>query len=153
MFDVLRKYRMKLNLLKCSFGVAFEKFLGFVVNSRGIEANSKKIQAIKDIRTPETLKHVQSLNGKVATLSCFISTATDNCIPFFDLVKKGKRNFQWTRECADTFNALVQHLATPPILSKPMDHEKLYIYLAATVHAISAALLREKTGSNDRFTT
>ena len=31
-FAILRKYRMKLNSLKCAFGVAFEKFLGFIVN-------------------------------------------------------------------------------------------------------------------------
>ena len=31
-FTVLRRYQMKLNLLKCAFGVAFGKFVGFVVN-------------------------------------------------------------------------------------------------------------------------
>ena len=41
-FVVLR-YRMELNLLKCAFGVAFGKFLGFMVNHRGIVANPKKI--------------------------------------------------------------------------------------------------------------
>ena len=42
-FVVLRKYRMKLNLLKCAFKVASKKFLGFMVNHRGIEANPEKI--------------------------------------------------------------------------------------------------------------
>ena len=42
-FAVLRKYRMKLNPLKCSFGVASEKFLGFMVNHRGIKAKPEKI--------------------------------------------------------------------------------------------------------------
>ena len=31
-FNILRTYRMKLNPLKCAFGVASEKFLGFMVN-------------------------------------------------------------------------------------------------------------------------
>ena len=39
---------------------------------------------------------------------------------------------------------LIQHLSTPPILSKPIDHEKLYIYLAVSENAISAALVREE---------
>ena len=42
-FTVLRRYRIKLNLLKCAFGVAFGKFLGFMVNHLGIEANLEKI--------------------------------------------------------------------------------------------------------------
>ena len=43
MFKILRKYRMKLNPLKCAFSVAFRKFLGFMVNQQGIEANLEKI--------------------------------------------------------------------------------------------------------------
>ena len=43
MFKILHAYRMKLNPLKCAFGVASEKFLGFMVNQRGIEANPEKI--------------------------------------------------------------------------------------------------------------
>ena len=39
MFQVLRQYGMKLNPLKCSFGVSLGKFLGFIVHARGIEAN------------------------------------------------------------------------------------------------------------------
>ena len=38
-FDVLRYYRMKLNPAKCAFGVESGKFLGFMVNHRGIEVN------------------------------------------------------------------------------------------------------------------
>ena len=40
---------MKLNLVKCSFGVDEGKFLGHVVTHRGIKANPKKIQAIKNM--------------------------------------------------------------------------------------------------------
>ena len=51
-FAILQKYRMKLNLLKYAFGVASGKFLDFMVNHRGIEANMKKIQALIDMRSP-----------------------------------------------------------------------------------------------------
>ena len=77
-------------------------------------------------------------------MSRFISKSTDKCIPFFDLIRKGKRNFEWTTECEGAFRSLVQHLSTPPILSKPVDHEQLYLYLAVSEHAISAALVREE---------
>ena len=41
-FEILRHYKMKLNLAKCTFGVSSGKFLGFMVNNRGIEANLEK---------------------------------------------------------------------------------------------------------------
>lgn len=62
MFNTLRRYGMKLNPLKCHFGVASEKFLGFIVNARGMEANPEKIWAIINLQTPRTIKQVQSLN-------------------------------------------------------------------------------------------
>ena len=38
-FQILRNYNMKLNPTKCAFGVSVGKFLGFIVNHKGIEAN------------------------------------------------------------------------------------------------------------------
>ena len=38
-FTTLWKYRMKLNPAKYAFGVTSDKFLGFIVLSRGIEVN------------------------------------------------------------------------------------------------------------------
>ena len=41
-FEILRKYNMRLNPQKCTFGVVLGKFLGFIVNTRGIEENPEK---------------------------------------------------------------------------------------------------------------
>lgn len=38
-FKQLRKYNIRLNLEKCSFGVQGGKFLGYILTHRGIEAN------------------------------------------------------------------------------------------------------------------
>ncbi|KAL0456609.1 UNVERIFIED_CONTAM: Retrovirus-related Pol polyprotein from transposon [Sesamum latifolium] len=49
-FSVLRKYKLKLNPAKCAFGVRSDRFLGFMVTQRGIEANPLKIKAIIDMK-------------------------------------------------------------------------------------------------------
>ncbi|XP_060965651.1 uncharacterized protein LOC133034562 [Cannabis sativa] len=64
-FEVVRRYGMKLNLKKCTFGVKSEKFLGFIVSERGIEANPEKIQTLLNMPSPKKHKDVQSLIGKV----------------------------------------------------------------------------------------
>jgi len=38
-----------MNPLKCAFGVTFGKFLGFVVQHRGIKIDQTKIKAIRDM--------------------------------------------------------------------------------------------------------
>ena len=57
-FDTLRKYQMRLNLVKCVFGVSSGKFLGFMVSQQGIEANLEKVKAILDMTSPRSVKEV-----------------------------------------------------------------------------------------------
>ena len=87
-FATLKQYQMKLNLNKCVFGVASGKFLGFMVSQRGIEANSEKVQAIINTASLRTVKEVQKLTGRIATLNRFVSRATDKCLPFFKTLKQ-----------------------------------------------------------------
>ena len=35
----MRKYKIKLNPIKCDFGLRSEKILGYLVSQRGIDAN------------------------------------------------------------------------------------------------------------------
>ena len=57
-FELLRTNCMKLNPLKCAFGVSSGKFLGFMVTQRGIEANLIQLRAIIESHTPTTKKGV-----------------------------------------------------------------------------------------------
>jgi len=58
-FQQVRKFNMHLNLAKCTFGVQAGKFHGFLLTSRGIEANPDKCQAIINMRSPCSIKKVQ----------------------------------------------------------------------------------------------
>ena len=60
---------MKLNPLKCAFRVSLGKFMGFMVNQKGIEANPEKIKALLEMSSPKKPKEVMSLVGRVAALS------------------------------------------------------------------------------------
>ena len=68
-FDILRKYQMKLNLLKCAIRVGLGKFLGFMVNQCEIEVNLEKINALLEMSSLRKRKEVKSLADRVATLS------------------------------------------------------------------------------------
>ena len=80
---------MKLNPTKCAFRVSAGKFLGFIVNNRGIEANPDKIRVVIDMRPPPNTKGVQRPTGRIAALSHFVSRSSDKCQPFFQILKKG----------------------------------------------------------------
>ena len=78
-FQILKEYNMKLNPAKCAFGVSAGKFLGFIVNNRGIEVNPNKIKAVLDMSSPSNIKEVQRLTGRKTALSRFVSRASDKC--------------------------------------------------------------------------
>ena len=125
------------------FWVSSGKFLGFMVSHRGIEANPEKIRAVIEIKSPRTIKDVQSLTGKLATLNQFISRATNKCHVFFKIMRKGKK-MEWTMECEEAFQQLKQYLLKALLLSTPREGNILYLYLVISEWATSAVIGREE---------
>ena len=78
-------------------------------------------------------------------LNRFISRSTDKCKPFFQLLHKWK-GFEWTKDCALTFQQLKEYLSWPPILSRPEEEEVLFAYIDVTSHAVSLVLVRVDDG-------
>ena len=95
--------------------------------------------AIINMTSPKTVKEVQKLTGRIATLNRFVSRATDKCLPFFKTLKQA---FAWTDECEAAFQELRRYLSNPPLLSPSKEGEDLYLYLAVSASAVSAALIR-----------
>ena len=57
---------------------------------------------------------------------------------------KGSKKFEWIDKCEQAFLALKEHLGYSSFLSRPIEGEKIYIYLTVSDEAISAALVREE---------
>ena len=74
-------------------------------------------------------------------LNRFVSRATDKCLSFFRTLK---RSFEWTFESQQAFEELKAYLSSPPLLSPSQLGEELFLYLAVSPTAVSAALVREE---------
>jgi hypothetical protein len=95
----MKKYGLRMNPLKCAFGVMSGKFSGFVVHKRGIQINSKKIESISKIGELVCKKDVQKLLGKINYLRRFISNLTWRVESLLPLVRlKYKEEFTWGAE-------------------------------------------------------
>ena len=92
---------------------------------------------------PTKLHDVQSLAGRVAALSRFISKLGEKALPFYQLMKKADK-FEWTEEAQDAFDRLKKTLTTPPVLVAPQENESLYLYVAATNRVVSTVLVVER---------
>jgi hypothetical protein len=139
-FASLREYRWKLNPNKCVFGVPSGKLLGFIISQRGIEANPEKISAITRMKAPTCIKNVQKLTGCMAVLNRFISKLGERGLPFFKLLKHQEK-FVWTPEAVQVLAQLKDFLSKPLVPTAPRKGEQLLLYLAATTHVVSTAII------------
>jgi len=139
-FFALRQYNLRVNPEKCDFGVDRGKFLGFMLTQRGIKANPEKSNAIIEMRSPNNVKEVQRLIGRLTAISRFLPKLAEQTQPIIQLLKKSAR-FSWNDECEQVFQNLKSSLTSPPILHKPNTHQPLYI--TVTDHTVSAALVQD----------
>nr|GEW72073.1 reverse transcriptase domain-containing protein [Tanacetum cinerariifolium] len=99
-FQTLKRINMKLNPKKCTFVAEEGVFLGHVVNMKGIKACPDKAEAVIRLQSLRTMKEVQSLNEKLASLNIFLSKFAEKSLPFFKTLKNciKKNGFQWTTD-------------------------------------------------------
>jgi len=136
---------MLLNPNKCVFGVEGRKFLGFMLTSRGIEANPDKCQAIMEMQSLKTVKEVQHLVGRVVTLSRFMPKMAEKIRPILSLLRKAS-HFKWDDRCEDVFIQLKAFLASPLVIQKPCIDQPIIVYLSVSKDSIKAALVQEIEG-------
>jgi ribonuclease HI len=141
-FANLRRYRMKLNLEKCTFSVLAGQLLGYIISQRGIEANPSKIKAIEALEPPTQLRDVQKFAGCLPSLSRFVSRLGEKAMPLYQLMKKTD-HFVWSQCADDAFNDLKRALSTAPILAAPAPREPMLLYIAATPRVISVVIVVE----------
>jgi hypothetical protein len=69
----MKMYGLRMNPLKCAFGVTSGRFLGFIVHEHNIQIDPKKIESIGKIGELVCKKDIQKLLGKINYLHHFIS--------------------------------------------------------------------------------
>jgi hypothetical protein len=86
-FNNIRRFNIKLNLEKCTFGVPQGKLLGYIITMRDIEANPAKISTIAEMSPVRNVKDVQRLMGCLAALCGFVSRLGERWLPVYKLLK------------------------------------------------------------------
>ena len=116
----MRKYQLKMNPLKCAFGVQAENFLGILVHNRGIEIDQNKAKAIMQAKPPSNKKELQRFLGQVNFLRRFISNVAGKTKVFSPLLRlKGHEDFTWNEEHQLAFDTNKRYLSTPLVLIPP----------------------------------
>src|SRR5207237_10421723 len=85
----------------------------------------------------------QNLTGGMPPLSRFVSRLAERSMPFYKLLKKQDK-FQWTPEAQQALDKLKEFLTSSLVLVPPIPEEPLLLYIAATSHVVSTAMVVER---------
>jgi hypothetical protein len=86
----------------------------------------------------------------MAALNRFMSRLGERGLPFFKLLKRQDK-FQWMKEFERALQDLKHHLQSPPVLTAPLPGEDLLLYIAATTHIVSSAIVVERSEEGHAF--
>ena len=78
-FERMKMFDLKMNPIKCTFGVSVGNFLGFLVHQRGIEVDKNNARAILEAKPPTSKKELQRFLGSLNFLRRFISNLGFRC--------------------------------------------------------------------------
>ncbi|RDY10067.1 Retrovirus-related Pol polyprotein from transposon 17.6, partial [Mucuna pruriens] len=139
LFNILRKFKLRLNSAKCAFGVNVGKLLGFVVNEQGIEVDLDKIKAIREMPAPKTESEIRGFLGCLNYIACFISKLTATCAPILKLLKKNQRK-EWNPDCQKAFEEIKRYLKKPLVLVPAVPEKPLILYLTILEESMGCVL-------------
>jgi hypothetical protein len=137
-FERMRRYGLKMNPLKCAFGVSAGKFLGFIIHQHGIEIYPAKIEAIQKVQAPTCKKEIQKFLGKVNYLRRFIV----NLAGKIDVRLHPNPSTEGARQ-QEAFEKIKTCLSSPPVLREPVHGKPFRLYIAAEEKVIGAVLTQE----------
>ena len=120
LFERLKKYKLRLNPNKCTFGVRSGKLLGFVLSNKGIEVDPAKVKVIQEMHAPRTEKEVRGFLGWLNYIARFISHLTVTCEPIFKLLKKDHM-VERNNDFQTAFDRIKEYLQEPLILMHPVE--------------------------------
>ena len=113
------------------FWATSEKFLGFVVNKKGVEIDLDNVRAIQDLPPLRTEKEVRSFMGRLNYIASYISQMTAKCDSIFKMLRKHNSD-KWDEECQVAFDKVKEYLTNALVLVPPVPGKPLILYL--TVH-------------------
>jgi hypothetical protein len=147
------RYGLKMNPLKCAFGVSASKFLGFIIHEHGIEIDPTKIESINKVQSPQCKNDVQKFLGKLNYLRRFIFNLSGKISAFAPILRlKNEAEFTWVADQQRAFDDIKKYLSSPPVMKVTMAGIPFWLYIIAE-DAVIGAILTQITEDKEHIIT
>jgi len=141
-FEIFRKYKVKINIEKCCFFKEEVEVLGHVVSKNGLKTIKSKVDAVSKWIKPENISELRSFLGSVGYYRKFINNFAMIAAPLYKLLRKNVP-FIWEDIHQNSFNKLKDALISAPILRYPDFTKQFIIRTDACKDGIGGVLLQK----------
>ncbi|KAL4324503.1 hypothetical protein GQ457_11G026440 [Hibiscus cannabinus] len=138
-----KETNLVLNWEKCHFMVDEGIVLGHKISSKGMEVDKAKIEVIRKLPPPTTVKGIRSFLGHAGFYRRFIVDFSKITKPLCSLLEQG-RSFELNEDCTKAFNLLKQKLVTAPIVEPPDWKLPFELMCDASDYAVGVVLGQRK---------
>ena len=117
-FEAIRTAGLRLHPRKCHLLRRQTAFLGHIVSEAGVSTDPGKVAAVRDWPTPHNVAELRSFLGLASYYRRFVKGFADIATPLHRLTQKAQP-FDWSADCANSFNRLRAALVEAPVLAFP----------------------------------
>ncbi|XP_063938059.1 uncharacterized protein LOC135147933 [Daucus carota subsp. sativus] len=128
-----------LNWEKCHFMVQEGIILGHKVSAKGLEVDKAKVETIKNLPPPLSVKGIRSFLGHAGFYRRFIKDFSKISKPLCNLLEKDIP-FKFDEECLEAFEFLKKKLTSAPIITAPDWSKPFELMCDASDYAVGAVL-------------
>ena len=137
----IKKAGLRINPEKCHILRKELKFLGHIINSRGIQTDPSKTEAIRSFQMPKCIKNLRSFLGICNYYRRFIKGYAEKSRALEELCGRNKeKKLVWTEKCEKAFHDMKKALTTSPILGFPDFRKEFILDTDASFDTIGAVL-------------
>ncbi|UYV68920.1 K02A2.6-like [Cordylochernes scorpioides] len=136
---VCQHENIKLNYNKCSFFKTKIDFLGYTVTAGTYAPQTRNLDTINAIKTPNNQKTLQSFLGAVNVYNKFIADYARLRAPLNKLLKKDVK-WNWNTDCQQAFTTLKESLTSKPVLHLYQVGLPCRLYCDASTQGIAGIL-------------
>lgn len=127
---------------KCHFCKPELKYLGYIIDKKGLRVDPEKVQAILSIPTPSNIREVRCFMGMASWYRRFVPHFSTVIAPLCHLLKKSSK-WHWTPQCDEAFNTIKEYLISAPILHCPDFTKPFVVQTDASAYGLGAVLSQE----------
>ena len=132
-----------LNWEKCHFMVKQGIVLGHIISEKGIEVDKSKVDLVRYLPSPTSVREVRSFLGHAGFYRRFIKDFSKIAQPLCRLLQKDV-SFEFNEACEKSFKHLKELLTTAPIITPPDWSIPFELMCDASDYALGAVLGQRK---------